>query len=278
MMLRRRPRQMKLRRFQRARVDAQSASRRKKPGQLLSHEQRVGKVEQLDNFAPFRNQIRKIAKDLGEYAGIPMPLDKHSMIVEPRYRDANALMKAMDLREDNEPLEDGIVIRNSFWSNRLQSTVIIWNEPDGQLKWGAIPYNGRLTMLLNTMDCVHAWGIEQEGNAVHLLGSLVNHHQFKMYMLTGMFAERSKRSGLSYIFRRLRPTLVLDARPDSKKTYARCLGALCMHPIAYYEGTWAGAMCPTDDVIAHLMLMRGDEVMFWRRCNQHHPGSPQAGI
>jgi hypothetical protein len=45
-------------------------------------------------------------------------------------------------------------------------------------------------------------------------------------------------------------------------THVRC--TLCMHPIAYYEDSWAGAMCPTDDVIAALMMMRGDEPMFWR--------------
>jgi hypothetical protein len=37
-------------------------------------------------------------------------------------------------------------------------------------------------------------------------------------------------------------------------------------------------MCPTDDVIAHLALMRGDEAMFWRRCNQHPPYRPEAGL
>jgi hypothetical protein len=37
-------------------------------------------------------------------------------------------------------------------------------------------------------------------------------------------------------------------------------------------------MVPTDDVIAHLMLMRGDEHMFWRRCNQHQPWTKEAGV
>lgn len=90
-----------------------------------------------------------------------------------------------------------------------------------------------------------------------------------------MFAERSPRSGISYIFRRLRPTIALKAGKDDRM---RCLAALCMHPIGYYDGSWAGAMCPTDDVIAHLMLMRGDEHMFWRRSNQHPAWSQFAGI
>jgi hypothetical protein len=37
-------------------------------------------------------------------------------------------------------------------------------------------------------------------------------------------------------------------------------------------------MCPTDDVIAHLQLMRGDERMFWKRSNQHPSWRPEAGL
>lgn len=37
-------------------------------------------------------------------------------------------------------------------------------------------------------------------------------------------------------------------------------------------------MVPTDDVIAHLLLMRGDERLFWRRANQHHPLDPESGL
>lgn len=51
-----------------------------------------------------------------------------------------------------------------------------------------------------------------------------------------------------------------------------------MHPIAYYADSWAGAMCPTDDVIAHLMMMRGDEAMLWKRCNHHPAWHPGAGL
>lgn len=45
-----------------------------------------------------------------------------------------------------------------------------------------------------------------------------------------------------------------------------------------YRNTMCGAMCPTDDVMAHLLLMRGDEHMFWRRANQHPPHSPNSGL
>jgi hypothetical protein len=37
-----------------------------------------------------------------------------------------------------------------------------------------------------------------------------------------------------------------------------------------YDGTFAGVMPPTDEVVADLLAMRGDEHFFWRKSNQHH--------
>ena len=124
------------------------------------------------------------------------------------------------------------------------------------------------------MGCSDVWGIEQEHNAVQLLGTLIRHRQLKQYLLTGMFLERSERSGVHYCFRRLRPTIACREHEGQM----RILAALCLHPIGYYEGTWSGAMCPTEDVIGHLMLMRGDEHMLWKRSNQIAPWQPQAGL
>ncbi len=128
---------------------------------------------------------------------------------------------------------------------------------------------------LATLGCSDAWGLEQESKAVQLLGTLVTHRQFKHYMLTGMFLERSKRSGVMYLFRRLKPTLAINIGAQEE---ARIMCALCMHPLAHYAGSWAGAMVPSDDVVAHLMLMRGDERRYWSRANQHPAWIPQAGV
>jgi hypothetical protein len=107
---------------------------------------------------------------------------------------------------------------------------------------------------------------------------MLSHHNFRQYMLTGMFLEKSKRSGVIYMFRRLKPTVAIAASPGIESDHMRILACLCAHPIAYYAGSWAGAMVPTDDVIAHLAMMRGDERMFWARCNQHPPHRPEAGL
>lgn len=155
-------------------------------------------------------------------------------------------------------------------------------DRDGKLVWGKLPRFHHIDHAMRTMGCSVAWGIEQEHNALQLLGTMVRHHAMKHYLLSGMFLEKSERSGIMYLFRKLRPTLALSAGPsrdwEMNDTRVRVLAALCMHPIGYYAGSWAGAMCPTDDVVAHLALMRADEHLFWRRCSQHPPYRPEAGL
>lgn len=223
-----------------------------------------------------RNGLRRIAQERDDWAGIPMPIQGEKLIINPKFPMAEAL--SLIGTPDEKPLPEGVKLRNSWWSKRHRTMVYVWEEADGRILASRAPALSPISMQLSTMLCSSAWGIEQEGKAVHLLGTLISHHQFKSYLLTGMFLERSRRSGLTYMFRKLRPTVVLDARSERDDENTRILCALCLHPIAYYSDTWAGAMTPTDDVIAHLMLMRGDEPMFWRRANQHPPGRPEAAI
>lgn len=251
---------------------------RAKPAQSRSRTQPAGDfslLDQVDNFSGLRNGLRRVAADRDDWAGIPMPLEGQKLIINPKFPMAEAL--SMIGAPEEKPLPEGVKFRNCWWSDKLRCTVYVYEE-DGKILAAKLPATSRLTMDLNTMYCSVAWGIEQEGKAVQILGTLVKHHQFKSYMLTGMFVESSKRSGLTYLFRRLKPTVVLDARSGSDDEKTRVLCALCLHPIAYYQDTFAGAMTPTDDVIAHLMLMRGDEVMFWRRANQHAPNRPEAAL
>lgn len=212
----------------------------------------------------------EIAGDRADWAGIPMPLADEQLIVEPSYPYAAAFNRQPDPADD-----DGWRLRNSWYSRRHRCDILIM-EREGVISWGKVPGHNHISHDLATLGCSAAWGIEQEGRAVQLLGTMLRHHAFKQYLLTGMFIETSARSGVTYIFRKLRPTIALAAGGRDKGM--RMLCALCMHPIAYYANSWAGAMCPTDDVIAHLALMRGDEAMFWRRCNQHPPHRPEAGL
>ena len=194
-------------------------------------------------------------------------------MIEPHYPNAAAL-SAMGAPEQEKDDED-VQLVNEFWSSRLRCYILIWRE-GGKLTWGKVPGANHIGMDLHTLGCAQAWGIEQEHNAIQLLGTMVRHHALKQYLLTGMFLETSERSGITYLFRRLKPTVAIDARPGRSGT--RILACLCLHPIGYYSQTWAGAMCPTDDVVAHLTLMRGDEHLFWKRSNQIPPSRPEAGL
>lgn len=247
----------------------------------LSREQRAAKfnlLERVDNFAGVRNILKDIAARDFEWAGIPMPIEGYRLIIEPTYPRAKELAEIGQKPASAVPKEiDGAKVRNSFYSRKKGCDVVII-EKDGKIDWGLIPAIHHFTHDLMTLGASVAWGIEQESKALQLLGTLIRHHQFKYYLMTGMFMETSKRSGLTYMFRKNKPTVVVDARSKSADENSRILCCLCMHPIAYYEGSWAGAMCPTDDVISHLMLMRGDEPMFWRRANQHAPHRPEAGL
>lgn len=206
----------------------------------------------------------------GEWAGLPMPMEGQRLIVEPTFPYADAITR-VEARESGE--DDGWRERNRWFSGRHRCDVIVM-EREGVISWGKLPAFHHIALDLQTLGCTPVWGIEQEGRAVDLLGKMLRHHNFKQYLLTGMFLEKSERSGVTYIFRRLKPTIALSGTGDSM----RILAALCQHPIAYYAGSWAGAMCPTDDVIAHLAMMRGDEHMFWKRSNQHPAWRPEAGL
>lgn len=210
-----------------------------------------------------------------------MPMDGQRLVIEPSFPKAQELMSIGLARSGDAPDEadDGWRERNRWFSHKDRCDIILM-EREGRISWGRLPAFHHLTHDLQTLGCSDAWGIEQEQRALQLLGTMLRHRAFKQYLLTGMFLEKSPRSGVTYLFRRLKPTVALAARPGlaDRGGGMRILASLCMHPIAYYAGSWAGAMCPTDDVIAHLALMRADERLFWARCNQHPPYRPEAGL
>lgn len=238
-------------------------------------------AEAAARWRTFRAQLRHLAEHVGEWAGIPVPIDGTRMVVDKAYPFAEIFNQqaASEIVPEGEiDTPDGPRrIRSRFWSWGRRAHVIILESPDGRVTaddWGVVPAGNQLVQQMRTLGAAVAWGWEQEVAAMELLESLVTPHAFKTYMLTGAFMESSRRSEVTYMFRRLRPTVAISMRGE----HPRVLAALCLHPIAYYEGSWAGAMCPTDDVIAHLMLMRGDERLFWARANQHPVWRPEAGL
>lgn len=245
------------------------------PG-LLADERGMALLERFDSLAWLRNSLRKVSTQQDHWAGIPMPLEGERLVIEPSYPRAAEL--AAIGQKPAEPVagEDKITVRNSFYSSRWRCEIYVIERSDGRVEHVKHPRIHSLAQALSTLGCSDAWGIEQEARAQQLLGTMISHRAFKQYLLTGTFLETSKRSRVTYLFRRLRPTVAVV--PHRKRDDMRILCALCMHPIAYYAGSWAGAMCPTDDVVAHLAMMRGDEPMLWRRANQHPAWAPEAGL
>lgn len=205
-----------------------------------------------------------------------MPIEGQPLVIEKNYPNAEGLSKigAAETNDEQDSEYAGWTMRSCFWSWHRRSDVHVFQSPEGKITWGLVPSIHSLDLQLGTLGASDAWSLETESTALQTLAGMLRHRQFRQYLLTGSFLERSQRSGVHYLFRKLRPTLAFSSRGDQM----RILCALCLHPIAYYSGSWAGAMCPTDDVIAHLALMRGDEHMFWKRANQHPSWRKEAGI
>lgn len=215
----------------------------------------------------------------GEWAGAPLPVRGIRLRVEPRHpfrgMDGACLDAPLDVEGGDEG-DDGTIVRNVFTCWRRMLRVFACQDGPGEPVYHlALPLLAdRLRPALLTIGASMAWDVAAEARAVESLAGLVSPAAMRSYLLTGSFLETSPRSRVKYLFRKLRPTVALTGNGGG----VRVLAALCLHPIGYYEGTYAGAMVPTDDVIAHLMLMRGDEHGFWKKASHHPAWSAEAGI
>jgi hypothetical protein len=216
-------------------------------------------------YGQLRHVLTAVGDARSEWAGLPMPVEGMELVMEKRY--------PWNFKREQPEDPDSVEIVNRWFSRQLRCEVVLARDKDGRPFAVKLPFN-QGAMLLQTMFASIAWSVEAESKATVKLGQMLRHNMFRSYLMTGCFIETSKRSGVTYMFRKLRPTLAI--RPDGDGT--RMIAALCLHPIGYYAGSWAGAMCPTDCVIAHLALMRGDEHDFWRQANQHPVTEPQSGL
>lgn len=219
------------------------------------------------SFSEARAFLNLLGDGSGEWAGLPMPVDGEKLAVHPSYTFA-ALFK----EEEDKSLPP---IFNRWPCLKYRADVVVYDDPEtGRRTVGFISWPNPVDLHIHTAGLSCAWEIEPEIKAAEKLRGLITPHAFKTWLLTGSFLETSKRSGVSYLFRRLRPTVAIS----STSGRVRFLAALCLHPIGYYRDTWAGCMVPTDEVVAHLMLMRGDEHLFWKQANQHPAWRPEAGL
>lgn len=223
------------------------------------------------------NQLRRavgaMAKQRDEYAGMPLPVTEARLVLAPRYphQQLNGLQLTDEGLAPPKDVDTGGATFINSW-RRNWTEVILWREADGRTHWGRVPRGpgAQFARRVMTLGICQTFDIEAELRAQATLATLIRPHLFDAYRMTGMFLETSRRSGVVYVFRRLAPTIAMR---DGADGHMRILAALCMHPIGHYEDSPFGVMVPTDDVIAHLLHMRGDEPYFWRKANQHAPGS-----
>lgn len=231
-----------------------------------------------------RRMADRAAAAKGEWAGAPIPINGFKLNLEPRYPFKGVQGMCLEkpgksIFDSGEPVPADLREINSWYCRARNVVVAIWEE-GGRREWGVLPafrQGERSRFILDTIGvAIQAWSIEAEREAMKTLSTLIRPHLFNAYEMTGTFIETSPRSRLTYLFRRCRPTLVLA---NSKRLGCMvCIAALCLHPIGHYEGTFAGCMVPTDDVIAHLLMMRADERKFWSKANHHDLWSARAGV
>lgn len=252
-------------------------------------------ADRMPTYAQLSRAINQIVTERdGEWCGTPMPLPGLSLILEDRHPHAARMKELQRIVDEDVTAPDApdasaerVRFINAWYSFARCGTVFVVRDAENRVQWFLQPDKpARNALTFGPMETLDAWDLEVELTAIDRLASLLSERMFKSYVLTGGFLETSKRSRLTYWFRRCRPTVVLTFKGGrheyfwsaAKDTETRILCALCLHPLGYYAKSFMGAMVPTDDVIAHLLLLRGDEALFWRRANQHAAHVAEAGI
>lgn len=136
----------------------------------------------------------------------------------------------------------------------------------------AIRLFGSITHVANTVT------LKAERRALKLLRQHVTRAQYQMYQLTGALIHESVRLPYFYVIRRGFPTLVFEFSDIDGVRHSTFKLGLCAHVGSYPPGHFSGNYCPTDDVIAHLLLLRADEDGFWSESNVHLPLSGLLGL
>ena len=135
-----------------------------------------------------------------------------------------------------------------------------------------------VAILMRTVEAnAYAHGVEMEKRAQELLRSHISEQQWADYFISGVFWEVSHSDEL-YIFRKGFPTIVCNLEITDENYVVTPKHTLCGHAVLYTEGTFAGGVCPTDDVITHLLMMRTNEEHYLASCNIHAFDAPQSGV
>lgn len=237
----------------------------------------------------------RMSEHVGDWQGLPIMLGEDTPLVLAKGHPYHDLYRELKQTDDamvevevivggpSGPIPPDERVVNS-WFSRVRNCQVYVLDGGGR-RYAATrrvsPDRSmdRLTFWLRTIGATDAWDLTAEARARETLRAMLSERQWEHYDLTGSFLETSPRSRVTYLFRRLRPTIALSPRGrNGTDDVMRCLAVLCLHPIGYYAQSWGGCMVPSDDVMAHLAWMRGDEAGYWKAANQHEPSAPEAGI
>lgn len=231
----------------------------------------------------------KAAEEGGEWAGAPMPIETADLVIAPGYQFEKLNgMRWSDLngepREEKSPLQEiadalNPKIRNVWWCPQRGGYVHVVECMGKITAWIDFDYSQRSAKTLNrafiAFDAAQVIDGNAELMAMDKLRSMVKPHLFNGYLIHGMILETSPRSGVTYIVRKGRPTIAMRPGTDGNMKILCCL---CLHPLGFYEGSFYGVMCPSDEVVAHLIMIRAKEEFFWRKANQHPAWAWEAGL
>lgn len=248
--------------------------------------------ECAETWEEFQAIVNKLALEkFGVEYGIPLPsmhsIERPLIVAKgaPLHHVTQNWMARTEIEQ--ELVRRHIPVRNSW--TQLGDMDIAIVDTGGQIEgiprffpWPKYHAGMRLRKLLDTtlMRSGTSQTAESEFKAMEALKKRINGRQWESYVLNGVFPELSKRSDLHYFFRKGYPTLAVSYHQGFKEGAegGRVLAALCLHPLGYYQATHCGLMCPTDEVICHLMMMRADEHAYWKNCGQWSVTDPRSGL
>lgn len=235
--------------------------------------------------------INQIAADHGFLSGVPIPVvgEEHppDLVMAPGVPLAEVFHMNQALRRHQQQQTEmadelslaRLHVRNS-WHMLGDQTVCVVDTEKGPMAFPDYDAGRRLRKLIRGNEVRHQahQRAEAEFKALASLKKRISESQFDSYVLSGIFPERSKRSDIWYFFRKGYPTLAVSFHGESYRNQGKVLAALCLHPMGYYQGTHVGLMTPTDEVIAHLLMMRADEHKFWAKSGQWRAEDTRSGI
>lgn len=219
------------------------------------------------------------AEALGIHCGLPQgimrqhitttyePLSKLLEKLNPKTRDEEDITSLTDELGQTWTIRQQWKVKRPY-KGLFGLVIIFQNRETGKCRKVFIPQDPcqrRLDMITWTMARRANFAFrESEQQAQRRLFRELSDDQRDQYVTADGFLELG-RSGVYYLIRKNRPTIAFR---EDKNGGGDPLCALCLHPVAYYTDTWAGVLPPSDEVLAHLLMIRDSEKFYWRKANQ----------